>query len=173
MYKSINFCARDITPDHCFAASQLKREISPNRRLDVKTGLNCDPASNITRMGDISSKICQLRIFPVACTYIVDRKRMARLTGLEPATSGVTGRHSNQLSYNRIQCCLIVARLTGLEPATSGVTGRHSNQLSYNRSYQTNADHRGQRVRRVLGARPATVKRDCRPNLPNKTKNRS
>ena len=26
---------------------------------------------------------------------------MARLTGLEPATSGVTGRHSNQLSYNR------------------------------------------------------------------------
>ena len=62
---------------------------------------------------------------------------MARLTGLEPATSGVTGRHSNQLSYNRIQGCLIVARLTGLEPATSGVTGRHSNQLSYNRNYQT------------------------------------
>ena len=26
---------------------------------------------------------------------------VARLTGLEPATSGVTGRHSNQLSYNR------------------------------------------------------------------------
>ena len=25
---------------------------------------------------------------------------MAGLTGLEPATSGVTGRHSNQLSYN-------------------------------------------------------------------------
>ena len=26
---------------------------------------------------------------------------MARETGLEPATSGVTGRHSNQLSYSR------------------------------------------------------------------------
>ena len=26
---------------------------------------------------------------------------MARLTGLEPATPGVTGRYSNQLSYNR------------------------------------------------------------------------
>ena len=28
-------------------------------------------------------------------------KKMARLTGLEPATPGVTGRYSNQLSYNR------------------------------------------------------------------------
>ena len=27
---------------------------------------------------------------------------MARLTRLEPATPGVTGRYSNQLSYNRI-----------------------------------------------------------------------
>ena len=63
---------------------------------------------------------------------------MARLTGLEPATPGVTGRYSNQLSYNREprisfwrRC---VARLTGLEPATPGVTGRYSNQLSYNRT---------------------------------------
>ncbi len=27
--------------------------------------------------------------------------KMARVTGLEPATSGVTGRHSNRLSYTR------------------------------------------------------------------------
>ena len=27
---------------------------------------------------------------------------MAGVTGLEPATSGVTGRHSNRLSYTRI-----------------------------------------------------------------------
>ena len=63
---------------------------------------------------------------------------MARLTGLEPATPGVTGRYSNQLSYNRASICSgypeEVARLTGLEPATPGVTGRYSNQLSYNRS---------------------------------------
>ena len=27
--------------------------------------------------------------------------KLARVTGLEPATSGVTGRHSNRLSYTR------------------------------------------------------------------------
>ena len=71
---------------------------------------------------------------------------MARWTGLEPATPGVTGRYSNQLSYNRAWCLDglpfgqrsgdpgWVARLTGLEPATPGVTGRYSNQLSYHRA---------------------------------------
>ncbi|SCX01368.1 hypothetical protein DSM25559_0122 [Agrobacterium rosae] len=68
---------------------------------------------------------------------------MARVTGLEPATSGVTGRHSNQLSYTRALYRIMrsvvfeegMARVTGLEPATSGVTGRHSNQLSYTRIF--------------------------------------
>ncbi len=32
-------------------------------------------------------------------------KAVARLTGLEPATPGVTGRYSNQLSYNRASAC--------------------------------------------------------------------
>ena len=70
-----------------------------------------------------------------------DFGKVARLTGLEPATPGVTGRYSNQLSYNRaglfrqtLGRSWAVARLTGLEPATPGVTGRYSNQLSYNRT---------------------------------------
>ena len=39
---------------------------------------------------------------------------MARLTGLEPATPGVTGRYSNQLSYNRAAA---VAVVLGFAPA--------------------------------------------------------
>ena len=35
---------------------------------------------------------------------------MARVTGLEPATSGVTGRHSNQLSYTRASRVATVGR---------------------------------------------------------------
>ena len=41
---------------------------------------------------------------------------VARLTGLEPATPGVTGRYSNQLSYNRARCpgALALAGVTRL-----------------------------------------------------------
>ncbi len=85
---------------------------------------------------------------------------MAERTGLEPATSGVTGQHSNQLNYrSALKLCRCpvypktpwkpspmntffkvfsqglknsaMAERTGLEPATSGVTGQHSNQLNY------------------------------------------
>ncbi len=62
---------------------------------------------------------------------------MAERTGLEPATSGVTGRHSNQLNYRSAAVSKLreVAERTGLEPATSGVTGRHSNQLNYRSNF--------------------------------------
>src|SRR3954468_7403420 len=39
---------------------------------------------------------------------------MAVWTGLEPATSCVTGRHSNQLNYQTIFLILIVSKETGL-----------------------------------------------------------
>jgi hypothetical protein len=38
---------------------------------------------------------------PVSADLQGREGEMARVTGLEPATSGVTGRHSNQLSYTR------------------------------------------------------------------------
>ncbi len=53
---------------------------------------------------------------------------LAERTGLEPATSGVTGRHSNQLNYRSRKYCLIPTHLhlvvvgdTGLEPVTLGL----------------------------------------------------
>src|SRR5687768_9604125 len=82
--------------------------------------------------------------------------KLAEWTGLEPATSGVTGQHSNRLNYHsafdswndqplRKSCAphfiktkapfpaplAELAEWTGLEPATSGVTGQHSNRLNY------------------------------------------
>ena len=39
---------------------------------------------------------------------------MARVTGLEPATSGVTGRHSNRLSYTRACNVAVAASLWGV-----------------------------------------------------------
>ena len=48
---------------------------------------------------------------------------LAERTGLEPATSGVTGRHSNQLNYrsSTVGYCYIVVGGTGLEPVTLGL----------------------------------------------------
>ncbi len=51
-------------------------------------------------------------------------------TGLEPVTSCVTGRHSNQAELTHLSFAIpdTLAVRTGLEPVTSCVTGRHSNQ---------------------------------------------
>jgi hypothetical protein len=47
--------------------------------------------------------------------------KVARVTGLEPATSGVTGRHSNQLSYTRISLRPLAGRpLLPEGPASGG-----------------------------------------------------
>ena len=43
---------------------------------------------------------------------------MADRTGLEPATSGVTGRHSNQLNYRSVKANSLMVGGTGIEPVT-------------------------------------------------------
>ena len=43
---------------------------------------------------------------------------MADRTGLEPATSGVTGRHSNQLNYRSEKYFKLLVGGTGVEPVT-------------------------------------------------------
>ena len=46
--------------------------------------------------------------------------KLAGLTGLEPATSGVTGRRCNRLYYSPQACCKVVGE-TGIEPVTLGL----------------------------------------------------
>ena len=56
-------------------------------------------------MPQVSLSRCFITCLPVRETHIPlsTYVKVARLTGLEPATPGVTGRYSNQLSYNRVE----------------------------------------------------------------------
>ena len=58
---------------------------------------------------------------------------MAEWTGLEPATSGVTGQHSNQLNYHSALKNLCDSRLTGyrcIHPEVVGAEGFEPPTLS-------------------------------------------
>ena len=46
------------------------------------------------------------------------QEKLARWTGLEPATPGVTGRYSNQLSYHRALTGQISGRTGGVKRET-------------------------------------------------------
>ena len=63
----------------------------------------------------LSSAMIVARVSPPRKLFMM----MAGSTGLEPATSGVTGRRSNQLNYDPARSFLVGG--TGIEPVTAGV----------------------------------------------------
>ena len=66
-----------------------------NKKPRPKARRERSGAASRTRTGDPS-------IFSALLYQLSYRGTLARMTGLEPATSGVTGRRSNQLSYTRV-----------------------------------------------------------------------
>jgi hypothetical protein len=62
-----------------------------------ETGLN-QPNANCKRLNGETVRPFK-PFYDVTVSFLWGK--MARVTGLEPATSGVTGQHSNRLSYTR------------------------------------------------------------------------
>jgi hypothetical protein len=64
-------------------------------------------------------------------------KQVARWTGLEPATPGVTGRYSNQLSYHRALAALRVKLSQRWAVLRKGLRGvKRGNRFFFNFMYQ-------------------------------------
>ena len=101
----------------------------PIRALSHALTAECIQRSNRRGAIPIESRGCSypraLTCFPMSEASNLSRK--ATPTGLEPATSAVTGRRSNQLSYRAIEYeALQLATVTGFDPVASTVTGWRS-----------------------------------------------
>src|SRR3546814_15834982 len=81
-------------------------------------------------------------------------KRLARVTGVEPATSGVTGRHSNQLSYTR------ASLVKGRKPLSRGGLDRFGERLTrrFGAGGQPRSGTKGWRPTRLCHHTPAAPK---------------
>jgi hypothetical protein len=77
---------------------------------------------------------------------------MARATGLEPATSGVTGRHSNQLSYARVAFRSTAAAMAGVYGWAARVSTREGRSIAVS---ATIMHHDASETARQEGARAA------------------
>ena len=82
---------------HCFFSD--KGAIAPTHRRSDQRNMQTQPQGRAWRLVSIFEELQALEGRDAPFSSL---KKMARVTGLEPATSGVTGRHSNQLSYTRI-----------------------------------------------------------------------
>ena len=79
------------------------------RRSIVVPSLKSRPMKPQPQSWQLLAMQPQNRLGTAQCVLVVDMsslKRLVRLAGIEPATSGSTIRRSNQLSYNRTRCRL-------------------------------------------------------------------
>jgi hypothetical protein len=86
-------------------------------KLSAKNRMNEKLKLGGEKLKSFNSPAAPPSLKPLHCKGL----RVARVTGLEPATSGVTGRHSNQLSYTRLTstgqpCSSLVGWIRGSPP---------------------------------------------------------
>jgi hypothetical protein len=84
--------------------------------------------------------------------------RRARATGLEPATSGVTGRRSNQLSYARVQRGPSIAASGWAAGTTAALLDLRHDQPGQEADHRDEVGDRGQDVAGVGVQHPSNVR---------------
>jgi hypothetical protein len=88
------------------------------------------PAIGTERRRSSQHAICRVKTANYALLRTLAEKKMAGVTGLEPATSGVTGRRSNRLSYTPGAASASRSQRRSLVYATRDATSRTAGDFS-------------------------------------------